>query len=142
MNLKKAKWKEWTHYVEVGISNLKTPSSCSRGVTNFNKVIDRANRKFIPSGSRAKYKPAFPAEAARLKERRNVLRERDHEDPEVSLLNQQIGQIVKEEGQKAWVEKLKQVDPHHSTNTKPFWGLIRGLAGKSVRPKNQPKEEF
>ena len=120
MNLKKAKWDEWTKYIEVGVSRLKTPSSCSRGVMNFNRVVERANKKFIPAGSHKNYKPSFPAEAARLCDRRNELREEDHEDPEVPQLNQRIGQIIKEEGQKAWEDKLKEVDPRHTSNTKQF----------------------
>ena len=139
VNLKKAKWEEWTKYVEKGVSNLKIPSSCSRGTKNFNRVIERANKLYIPSGSRKSYKPSFPAEAARLRERRNNLREVNHEDPDIPALNQQISQIIREEGQKAWIEKLEEVDPRHSTNTKPFWGIIKGLSGKTCRQsKNQP----
>ena len=139
VNLKKAKWPEWTKYVETGIANLKTPTNCSRGVVNFNRVVERANRKFIPMGSRENYKPSFPAEAAQLRERRNNLREANHEDPEISDLNQQISQVISVEGKKAWIDKLQEVDPRHSTNTKPFWGMIKGLSGKSVRrAKNQP----
>ena len=133
VNLKKAKWEEWTKYVEKGVSNLKIPSSCSRGTKNFNRVIERANKLYIPSGSRKSYKPSFPAEAARLRERRNNLREVNHEDPDIPALNQQISQIIREEGQKAWIEKLEEVDPRHSTNTKPFWGIIKGLSGKTCR---------
>ena len=139
VNLKKADWEGWTKYVEVGVANLSAPTSCSRGTTNFNRVIERANKKFIPCGSRKNYKPSFPAEASRLKERRNILREENHEDPEIGELNQQIGQVIKEAGEEAWREKLQEVDPRHTSNTKPFWNVIKGLSGKSVRTaKNQP----
>ena len=138
VNLKAANWPEWQRYIEVGVSRLKSTQSCSRGVTSFNEVIVRANKKFIPAGRFPSYKPAFPREARDLQKRRDALRAENSEDPQISQLNQEINNVLKESKKAKWEDKLREADLRNAGSTKAHWRLLKGLRRGPRPEKNQP----
>jgi hypothetical protein len=101
INYERAKWGLYTSETERLISCLGQPSSCSKGVSLFNKALLTASKHHIPVGYREDFVPGFPREAVDLAKERDRRCEADPQDPEVSRLNEAISEVVSNEQKKA-----------------------------------------
>lgn len=83
----KADCQGFTDHCERKFGNADRPTSLTKGVKIFNKIVNKASSRFIPQGKIPATRLNFPSEAAKLAIRRDTLRQDDPGNPETTLIN-------------------------------------------------------
>ncbi|KAM7341286.1 uncharacterized protein ACRADG_012216 [Cochliomyia hominivorax] len=71
MNQKKADWRGFREFIDRRFGELPVPSNVRIAERKFREIINAAVARFVPSGRISVVRPHFPAEAARLADKRN-----------------------------------------------------------------------
>jgi hypothetical protein len=136
-NFKWAKWGLWISKTGSLFRNSQQPTSCSKGVKNFQDILLKVSKHHIPSGYWKDFRSGLPRAAVSLAKERDWCRSVDPYAPELPRIHQEISDIVKTESKKAWRESVESSKPQASPDK--YWQLIKILTGKHPnQPPNQP----
>ncbi|KAM7361935.1 uncharacterized protein ACRADG_012793 [Cochliomyia hominivorax] len=87
MNQKKADWRGFREFTDRRVVELPVPSNIRITERKFRETINAAVARFVPSGRISVVRPHFPAEAARLADERDDIRNTNPSDPRIAQLN-------------------------------------------------------
>ena len=90
VNLKKEIWDRHTQEVEVILSKHSLPTDCQQHVKNFRTVLLKAASQHITTGRYRLHEEPVPAEILDMMNRRDDIRKRDPNSPELPRLNYEI----------------------------------------------------
>lgn len=139
INLRKANWPAFRDSIEAEVARCPPPSTVESGERRLRDILLNASRKHIPAGKYSNVRPGFPADAARIADRRDQLRTIDPTDPEIARLNGEISTITKDYHRQKWREYLSKIDRRFGT--KRLWGAIRSLT-RPRPPDNEAAIDF
>ena len=110
--------------------NLSSITNMDTAVTQFNTIIQEADKKHILKGNRKQHNWNFTPEIAHLiRERNNLRRTPTPHSPAttqlIQELNTQIRVKITQKQQETWQEFLDTLD--HSTNTAKLYSTIRSI---------------
>ena len=95
INFKKADWPRFYEETEAEFAKLVPPVNVYKAEKAFSAIVGNASKVCIPKGRIKKVIPNIPTEAAVKSRERDQLREADPTDPQISVLNTEIDQIIK-----------------------------------------------
>ena len=134
VNFRRARWADFSRYVEYRVNRLRPPSSAHKAERIFRKILLRATRRFIPCGRHRMDTPAIPTELRRLIRERDELRAVDPAADRLRGLNMDI-----ESGfRKHTDDRFKTLMESCSSRHKPvqYWSIVKSISGKQNAAKN------
>ncbi|XP_037809210.1 uncharacterized protein LOC119601986 [Lucilia sericata] len=126
VNQKKADWHGFREFTERIFSDLNFPSNVHHSERKFRETVISAAARFIPAGRISVVRPHFPAEAARLADERDDIRNTNPGDPRLTQLNIEISRLVNEDKRKRWLDHLKNCNL--SSGVSKLWSTVRSLS--------------
>ncbi|XP_037811763.1 uncharacterized protein LOC119603706 [Lucilia sericata] len=127
VNQKKADWYDFREFTERIFSDLNFPSPSER---KFRETVISAAARFIPAGRISVVRPHFPAEAARLADERDDIRN-TNQDPRLTQLNIEIRRLVNEDKRKRCLDHLKNCNL--SSGVSKLWSTVRSLSNPTKK---------
>ncbi|KAM7361982.1 LOW QUALITY PROTEIN: uncharacterized protein ACRADG_012848 [Cochliomyia hominivorax] len=118
MNQKKADWRGFREFTDRRFGELPVPSNVRIAERKFRETINAAVARFVPSVVR----PHFPAEAARLAEERDDIRNTNPSDPRIAQLNSEISRCKRNK----WLDHLSNCNLNTGVNK--LWSTVRSLS--------------
>ena len=132
INFSKANWEQFTAYTEEIFENAYHTGNVHKDESYFRKVLNKASKKYIPSGRIMKVN-GLPTEADEKIEQRNNIRENNPADPRIPELNESIKTTIKKHKQNKWTEHLASC----KAGSKKLWSTIKSLENKPRPSENQ-----
>ena len=133
VNFAKADWAEFTNWTEKVFSRQNSNNDVHKDERTFREIINKAAKKFIPSGRIPKIINNIPTDAAKLSNERDNLRKNDPDNARINTLTKEINEKINEHRKKKWNEHLDTCN----TDSKKLWSTIKSLQGQPQQPSNQ-----
>ncbi|KAM7356297.1 uncharacterized protein ACRADG_002101 [Cochliomyia hominivorax] len=126
MNQKKADWRGFREFTDRRFGELPVPSNVRIAERKFREIINAAVARFVPSGRISVVRPHFPAEAARLADERDDIRNTNPSDPRIAQLNSEISRLVNVDKRNKWLDHLSKCNLNTGVNK--LWSTVRSLS--------------
>ena len=133
INFAKADWQGFQQYTEDKLSACNLNNNVHASERTIRQIINKAAKKFIPSGRLPHIFNAMSSETANLIKERDEVRKTDQDDLRLRELNKNINLSIKKHRQDKWTEHLKNCEP----NSKKLWSTIKELTNPQKRADNQ-----
>ena len=131
-NYKKADWSKFMEYIEQKIESYEETTNPHKLNKQITETIMEADKKFIPKGNiRTKSQP-IPEPIRNKISQRNEMRANDPQNPEITNLNNQIKQEIRDHKTNIWKEKTSSEAWSKSNNQQIYWRTMKTLQGKQV----------
>lgn len=134
INFRKADWKGFRNYTESIFSRAEEVTDVHKSEKYFRSVVQRAAKKFIPTGRILRTYNSVSSETAKLISERDKIRQENPSDPRLKDLNKNISDQIKEHRRIRWREHL---DKNCEPGSKNLWTTIKNLNNPTSQPKNQ-----
>ena len=130
INFKNADWNGFRDSSELAFGKCRSPKTVVEKEAKFRKVLIKATKWHITHGRIKEFRPYFPKQAAELYKTRDELQSINPGDPNFSLLNKEIDDIVNRHKRSKRIEFVNAVT-HRGVSHK-LWKIVNSLAGESA----------
>ena len=134
INFKKADWTSFTTDTEAEFSNLEQPTDVHKAEKTFRYILNKASKAHIPHGRIKRLLPTIPEEAKAKIIERDTLRTNDPTSPQLSVLNNEIELLIRDNKKKIWRDKISEMG--RSTDSGKLFKLLRELNGQPPTKEN------
>ncbi|XP_037809048.1 uncharacterized protein LOC119601884 [Lucilia sericata] len=131
INQKKTNWLGFREFTDRIFNDLPAPSNVHQAESKFREAVIAAAARFIPAGRLSIVRPHFPADAARLADERDDLRNINPDDPRIVQLNHDISRLVNEDKRNKWLNNLKNCNL--SSGVSKLWSTVRSLSNPTKK---------
>ena len=118
-------------------SSVLPPTRCNvdKAEKKLRKILNRAAKHNIPTGTISEILPEIPTEAANKIRERDDIRKSNPNSERIHILNKEISGSIKEHRRSKWREFVETID--RKTNSSKLFRTIKKINGKPTASPNQ-----